>query len=482
MPYRSKVTRRLAVLHAFLAPVTVAAMVSCSAGDGPTTPSSPSGRIVVAPHDLTLETDQPTTFTAFSSGASGGDSLLTSVEWTATGGTIGSDGSYSAATPGTFKVIGQAAGHNLRPDTANVVVVARQSKLTGVVVTPASATLVPGASQLFTAVGTLSDGTTAPIGVTWTATGGSIDASGLYIAGSTAGTYSVIARNASKPLADTAIVTIAAAPAGGGGLATECAAPKPGWIWCDDFEQDRSSKYFEYDAAGGAFVRLAGVGNQGSYGMRARYTAGLVQTSTGSLKLAFGRTPQSTFRPVDAGTANYREIYWRVYLRTQDGWIGGAGDKLTRATIFASSTSWAQAMIAHVWGGQPEVNYLVIDPASGTDAAGNLKTTTYNDFANLRWLGRVVGKTPIFDSAHVGKWYCIEARVRLNDAGASNGVFELWINNSLEASRYDLNWVGSYNAYGLNAVFLENFWNNGAPQTEERYLDNFVVSTSRIGC
>jgi hypothetical protein len=27
----------------------------------------------------------------------------------------------------------------------------------------------------------------------------------------------------------------------------------------------------------------------------------------------------------------------------------------------------------------------------------------------------------VFDASHVGSWYCIEARVRLNDAGLSNG-------------------------------------------------------------
>jgi len=45
-----------------------------------------------------------------------------------------------------------------------------------------------------------------------------------------------------------------------------------------------------------------------------------------------------------------------------------------------------------------------------------------------------------------------------------------------------LNWVGNYSAYGINAVFIENYWNKGAPVVQERYLDNFVVSRARIGC
>jgi hypothetical protein len=261
----------------------------------------------------------------------------------------------------------------------------------------------------------------------------------------------------------------------------ECANPQPGWIFCDDFEQDRFRQYFEYDARNGAFTRAAGAGRGGSTGMRARWSAG--QVNAGSLKLAFGRTPSTYMRPVDDGTRKYRSIYWRVYVRNQPGWTGGGADKLSRATVFAGS-NWSQAMIAHVWSGGSSStrSYLVVDPASGTSSGGSLRTTKYNDFANLRWLGLRRGATPIFAGDNLGKWHCVEAHVRLNDAGRSNGVFRLWVNGSLDAERTGMNWLGSYDRYGINAVLLENYWNNGSPKAQERYLDNFVVSTSRIGC
>ncbi|MBI4419448.1 MAG: hypothetical protein HY560_01375 [Gemmatimonadetes bacterium] len=261
----------------------------------------------------------------------------------------------------------------------------------------------------------------------------------------------------------------------------ECASPRPAWIWCDDFEQDRLSRYFEHDGRGGSFTRDSGAGHGGSVGMRARYVLG--QVAAGSLHLAFGKTPQSYFRPVDVGTTVYREIYWRLYLKHQPGWGGGGGDKLTRAISFASPTSWAEAMIAHVWSSSGSSrDYLVIDPASGTDTLGNLITTTYNDFAKLRWLGAARGHTPLFDAAHVGRWYCIETHVRLNTLGLSDGVFELWIDGETEARRTGLNWLGLFATYGINALFFENHWDAGAPQPQERYFDHLVVSTERIGC
>src|SRR5207247_4540067 len=67
------------------------------------------------------------------------------------------------------------------------------------------------------------------------------------------------------------VVTLAAAAS-----VDECAAPRRGWIWCDDFEQDRLSQYFEYDNPDGAFVRVKGAGRDGSYGMRAQFARGRV--------------------------------------------------------------------------------------------------------------------------------------------------------------------------------------------------------------
>ena len=262
--------------------------------------------------------------------------------------------------------------------------------------------------------------------------------------------------------------------------ANECATPHREWIWCDDFEQDRLRQYFEYEDVSGRFTRAAGVGVEGSFGMRARFARG--EMSAGSLHLAFGKVPDKYFRPVDGGSAKYRELYWRLYVRYQPGWIGGVGYKLTRAMSFTNA-NWAEAMVAHLWGGDaPDTNYLQLDPVSGTDALGHVQPTKYNDFTRFRWLGRKRGPLPLGDAAHVGQWYCVEVHARLNDPGRADGVFEFWVNRELQAREDALNFVGAFTEFGINAVFFENYWNEGAPAAQERYLDNIVVSTQRIGC
>lgn len=345
-----------------------------------------------------------------------------------------------------------------------------------VLLTPAAPSLTVGDTLRLTVVlRDSANNTLTGRTVTWSSTNAAVaSVSGGLVTALVAGTTIVIATSENR--ADSATVTVNAGP-----QVTSCANPGAGWIWCDDFDVNRLSQYFEYDSANGDFTRVAAVGRNGTVGMRARWST--AEVSAGSLHLAMGKTPLAYFDPVDAGTALYRDIYWRVWVRHQPGWQGSGPAKLSRAFSFAA-TSWAQAMIAHVWSGQglPNSNYLYLDPVSGTDVAGTVQTTQYNDFANFRWLGAQPSTLDMFANSRAGTWFCVEARAKLNDAGQSNGVFELWINGNAEAQRTGLNWLGSFNTYAINAVYLENYWNDGSPQAQERYMDDFVVSTQRIGC
>lgn len=411
---------------------------------------------------------------------SDGSSALPSIEYVATGGSVSSAGLYTAgAVAGSYRVIARHTASGVA-DTAAVTIASPPATLTALVLAPGAVTLAGGAAQQFSATATWSDGSTTLPPLEFSATGGTISGTGAYTAGVTPGAYRAIVRHVASGLADTSAITITA-PAGSS-LVNECNTPQPGWIWCDDFDVNRLSSYFEFETDGGAFARVSGVGNSGSFGMRARWST-VGQVRAGALHLAIGKTPQAYFDPVDAGTAEYRELYWRVYVRNQPGWTGGGGDKLSRALVFASSTSWASAAEAAVWSGQgANSNVLSIDPSSGTDVAGVLRSTTYNDFANTRYLGQVFGPTQMFATANTGVWYCVEAHARLNDAGSSNGLFEFWVNGNLEGQRANMNWIGAFSGYAFNAVFVENYWNAGSPAVQERYIDNFVVSTQRIGC
>jgi hypothetical protein len=262
-----------------------------------------------------------------------------------------------------------------------------------------------------------------------------------------------------------------------------CDAVSEGTIFCDDFESEISlrERYFEYDDNDGDFVRMAKVGRDGSAGMRVVWQKG--EVSAGSLKKSLGRTPGEYIGNHAASPEkDFKEIYWRIDVKRQVGWHGGGADKLTRAIVFAGP-DWSEGMMAHIWSSQ---DFLVLDPASGIDKNGTLKSTKYNDFTNLRWLGNKKGTTDLFSDANGGKWFCVIAHAKLNTPGISDGVFEFWIDDKLQAGSYNLNWHGNWNAdpknYMINAVLFENYWNNGSPQLQERYFDNILISSKPIRC
>lgn len=265
----------------------------------------------------------------------------------------------------------------------------------------------------------------------------------------------------------------APAPAGGGPriesvvpLAPQPHARAPATIWYDDFDGPAKT----YAESQGDLDPAAGLGGAGG-AMVCLYEAG--SQGTGGRKVFFGDSP--IYRPVRPGE-KFDTVHWRVYVKHQPGWTG-APDKMSRATSFASSR-WNQAMIAHVWSsGEP----LTLDPASGV-RDGRVVTTRYNDFANLHWLGnQPVSELRIHAADEAGWWVCVEAMAKLNTPGRRDGENRLWLDGRPACVRTNLDWRGTWAEKGINAVFLEAYWNKGSPVTQRRWYDAFVISSEPIG-
>ena len=130
-----------------------------------------------------------------------------------------------------------------------------------------------------------------------------------------------------------------------------CKQAPIGTIFCDDFEEDIpfNQKYFEYNNNGGDFIRLAYTGRDSSFGMRVKWQAG--EVGAGSLSKSFGKTPDTYIgKNASRPGENFDEIYWRMDVKAQAGWIGGGPAKLSRALCLANS-NWAEGMMAHLWSG-----------------------------------------------------------------------------------------------------------------------------------
>src|SRR5262245_8098165 len=201
---------------------------ACSNNDQGTNLSNPPNltQVVVSPKTATIAAGTKQQFNAYGRD-SAGDSLGVSVDFTASGGDITSTGLFTAgAVAGSFAVVATEHGGTLA-DTATVTVtVAGPPVLAQVILLPSTAVLTVGGSQQFAAYGKMSTGDSVAVVVTYSATGGSITAAGLYTAGQTPGAFHVIAVDSSGTLADTAAVSIVTASAGtvfvGAGDISDC--------------------------------------------------------------------------------------------------------------------------------------------------------------------------------------------------------------------------------------------------------------------
>ncbi|MFC1614357.1 hypothetical protein ACFL5K_03585 [Gemmatimonadota bacterium] len=240
-------------------------------------------------------------------------------------------------------------------------------------------------------------------------------------------------------------------------------------IWYDDFNGPDK----HYTESSGKVDDGVSFGGQGG-SMVCTYLQG--EQGKGGRKVFFGDSP---FGVMVRSGESFDDVYWRIYVMHEYGWQGGQPAKMSRGTSMVSS-NWRQAMIAHVWGSGEDL--LTLDPASGVDSSGKVVTTKYNDFDNLHWLGNSpAAEFRISSTEESGWWVCVEARARLNTPGQKDGLFQLWIDGELASERLSLDWRGTYTGHGINAVFLETYWNSGSPVTQYRWYDNFVISTERIG-
>jgi hypothetical protein len=185
--------------------------------------AGPLATIAIAPSSPSLAVNATQQFTATGADVAGNPVTFTAA-WSvaAGGGAVSSTGLFTAGTTaGTFTNTLTATSGSISK-TATITVTA--GALATIAVSPGSATLASGATQLFVAVGRDASNNVVAISPAWSvaASGGSIASSGLFTAGTTAGTFSNTVTATSGNISGTATVTVSA-----GALATIAVTPSP---------------------------------------------------------------------------------------------------------------------------------------------------------------------------------------------------------------------------------------------------------------
>lgn len=142
---------------------------------------------------------------------SDGSSALPALDWSATGGSVTGDGTWTAPVQaGSYQVMVRHAGSGLA-DTATVTVT-EAPRVIAVTITQQASSIQTGGTRQFSAQATWSDGESRPVEWLWSATGGTITVNGLFTAGNLAGQFLVIASCVGCSATDTTNVSVTSAP------------------------------------------------------------------------------------------------------------------------------------------------------------------------------------------------------------------------------------------------------------------------------
>jgi hypothetical protein len=171
--------------------------------------------IVLTPGPTSMVISTTQQYTAVGKDASNNTVTITPV-WSvvASGGTIGTTGLFTAGTlAGVFTGTVKATSGAISA-TSTVTVTA--GALASIAVTPAQVVLTQGGTRQYAAVGKDASNNVVAITPVWSvvASGGTVSASGLFTAGSVAGTFTNTVRAASGAISGTATVNVTGAGSG----------------------------------------------------------------------------------------------------------------------------------------------------------------------------------------------------------------------------------------------------------------------------
>jgi len=236
----------------------------------------------------------------------GGNTVPLVPTWsvTAGGGAIDGSGNFTAGpAPGTFSNTINATSGTLSA-TATVVVTA--GPLAAIKVTPNPATIPINGAQQFTAVGSDIAGNPVAIAPTWSvvANGGTINGTGLFTAGSVAGTFTNTIKATSGSLSGTATVVVAVNP-----LASITVSPNPSNLGIGGTQQFTA---IGKDASGNVVAitpTWAVVASGGTISGAGLFTAGTVPgTYTNTVQATSGAISGAATVNVAAGVATQLAI------------------------------------------------------------------------------------------------------------------------------------------------------------------------------
>ncbi len=365
-------------------------------------------------------------------------------------------------------------------DTSMVTV----TSLVKLTISPASASVIAGSTRQFSVIGQRSDGTTESSPVTFSATGGTITAAGLYKAGTTTGSYRVIAVHVGGTMADTAGVTVTSATLTSMTLTPGTAAIPTGttkqFVVSGTMSNGtQTTPAVAYTATGGSITTsgmyTAGTAT-GSFKVIAKYSTGAIaDTAAVTLSKAAGATPwvsddYSTYTSTSQMLSDPRNIYSeedayntdaRISLDLAQGY--GSSTRSMKYTIKPTATPCAEntlgrnlkfpATVKEAWSefyvkfsanfktsassgcsSNPDYKFILARINGMDGGRFDILIGNGNTKISLGWPaheeGFITSMVPNFNTFD-GQWHRYRFHYKLASAtGKADGGYEVWIDNT----------------------------------------------------
>ena len=255
-----------------------------------------------------------------------------------------------------------------------------------------------------------------------------------------------------------------------------------GWESGTSSNSFNSSNYG--NAAGGQFSVQTAVRAQGAYALRHLLPQGTAPSSIQYATQHFGDSIAGPV-PVSGRGEHFSDLYVQYKIYYPPGFDRLSTDTYKQLIIGTQDDRRHDNPCCNPW----VAHYLTIYPPGDRNVAAEANN---KQAASGQWVG-FVENTGGYSTTNRyvienGRWYTVEVRRRLNDAGVDNGVFQMWVNGVLisdyRSVRYRIPFNGTYGTsmqYGTNFVMISDYTFAPVPQDQSIYYDDVKLSTTYIG-
>ncbi|MGH7590013.1 MAG: Ig-like domain-containing protein [Gemmatimonadales bacterium] len=370
-----------------------------------------------------------------------------------------------------------------------------------VVVTPATVSVDSGATQAFMAYGVTAGGVHVSGQFRWSATGGHINASGVFVADGPAGAVTVTATDTTLALQGHATVTVVS---NGNPPPPPPPPPPPDALLHEDFDN-------------GSFA------NRGWYDNTAM-TISTAQHLTGSVASLEIHYPQGATEPTWGGASRHlftptSSVYLSYWVKYSTNWVGSGKPYHPHEFLFLTTDDdpYAGPSATHLTA-YVEQNYqnggiplLELQDGSNIDQSKigvDLTLLTENRAANgcnglldallsdcyLNSPGvynnekKLLGPHPVFlpdpGPGYKGDWHFVEAYFQLNSIllgkGLPDGVMRYWFDGQLMMDQeHVLMRTGAHPTMQFNQLLIGPYIGDGSPVDQTMWVDDLTVDTAR---